>query len=236
MRWMVWLTLACLALTACGKKEPEPAEPMPEEPPASMSAEPELAPVSAPEPQPAEPLAEPEDTHANPLPLPDWEPDAHPEADAKTEPEIPPLNPAPKPLAGAKTTDPGFDPPAAHKSQPEPAAPQPAKKAGPTVVVATIETVSAVPDPASVPYKDCLTLIKYKVNSVSSGSYDADELLAAHWGMKDGKRTAAASYKVGQKKTLTIEPMTKHSDLSRVMQADDTGEYSLPAYFVVKAK
>jgi hypothetical protein len=41
---------------------------------------------------------------------------------------------------------------------------------------------------------------------------------------------------VGQRQKLTIEPLDKHPDLSRVMQADDTGEYSLSPFFVVSAR
>jgi hypothetical protein len=101
------------------------------------------------------------------------------------------------------------------------------------VVTGTIEVVSNVPDPSEVPYDTCVTFIKYKVTGVVSGSYEGGELLAVFWGMRDGKLQPAARFREGQSHRLTIEPFSEHSDLSRVMQADDTNEYSLTPYWVV---
>ncbi len=107
-----------------------------------------------------------------------------------------------------------------------------AEKPQGTVVVGKIQVVSNVPDPGSVPYDTCVTFIKYRVESVESGGYDAKELLAVFWGMQDGELRPAASFSVGQRHRLTIEPFSERGELARVMQADDTNEYSLTPYWV----
>jgi len=83
-----------------------------------------------------------------------------------------------------------------------------------------------------VPYADCVTFIKYRVESVESGQYDADELLAVFWGMRDAELQPAARFAAGQRHTLTIQPFSECSDLARVMRADDTNEYALTPYWV----
>lgn len=125
-----------------------------------------------------------------------------------------------------------------HKPDPGPTQSAPevsAEKPGETTVLARIEVVSHVPDPSEVPYTDCVTFIKYKVESVESGEYNGNELLGVHWGMKDSKLQPAAKLSVGQRQRLTIRPFSERKDLTRVMQADDTDEYSLTPYWVTKA-
>lgn len=101
------------------------------------------------------------------------------------------------------------------------------------MVVGKITAVSNVPDPSTVPYKDCVTFIKYDVQSVESGDYDGDELLAVFWGMRDAKLQPAAKFSAGDRHRLTIQPFSERQDLARVMQADDTNEFSLTPYWVI---
>ena len=135
--------------------------------------------------------------------------------------------PAPAPAESAPVT------PAPSPATPAvPAAAPPAEPQG-TVVLGAITVVSHVPQPSEVPYSDCLTMIKYTVERVESGEYQQTELLAAFWGMRGAKLEPPARFRVGQRHRLTIEPLSKHPDLSRVMQADDTNEYSLTPYWVL---
>lgn len=101
------------------------------------------------------------------------------------------------------------------------------------MVIGRITLVSHVPDPSEVPYTECLTMIKYTVESVASGSYAEKELLAAFWGMRDAKLQPAAKFQVGQRHRLVIEPLADHPDLQRAMQADDTNEFALAPQWVV---
>lgn len=141
-----------------------------------------------------------------------------------------PQTPAqPAPSAAAATPGPSATPATATAA---PAAPQ-AEPQG-TVVLGAITVVSHVPQPSEVPYSDCLTMIKYKVERVESGDYSGGELLAAFWGMRDAKLESAARFRVGQRHRLIIEPLAKHPELSRVMQADDTNEYTLTPYWVIR--
>lgn len=148
---------------------------------------------------------------------------------------------APAASAPAPSSAPASTPPAATSSpastsepapQPAPSAPADTAPKG-TVVIGRITVVSHVPQPSEVPYTDCLTMIKYSVEDVVSGSYGEKELLAAFWGMKAAKLQPAAKFQVGQRHRLTIEPLSDHPDLARAMQADDTNEYSLAPQWVV---
>jgi len=135
---------------------------------------------------------------------PRQQPDPKPEPEWPAKPEVP--TPAPEP--------------------------KPEKPEG-TVVIGTVTVVSAVPDPATVPYKECVTFVKYKVDSVESGDYDGSEVLAVLWGMKEGKLKDAASFSPGQKHRLKIQPFSERKDLARIMQADDTNDYSSTPQWVV---
>jgi hypothetical protein len=103
-----------------------------------------------------------------------------------------------------------------------------------TTVVGTIKLVSNVPDPSTVTYKDCVTFIKYQVEDVESGDYDGQELIAVFWGMRESKLQPAAKFSPGQRHRLRIQPLSERPDLQRVMQADDTNDYSLTPYWVVR--
>jgi len=139
---------------------------------------------------------------------------------------------APTPAARTAPPEPAAEKPASAPARPEPAA-SPAADEG-TVVIGRISVVSHVPQPSEVPYRDCLTMIKYTVESVESGSYGEDQLLAAFWGMRDAQLQPAAKFKTGQRQRLVIEPLADHPDLMRAMQADDTNEYSLTPQWVVE--
>ena len=158
-------------------------------------------------------------------------------------PQVPPPSPSQPPASPAPTvpepTGQSAPSSSAEAAKPAPAPPQPQPAASPaaeegTAVVGRISVVSRVPQPAEVPYRDCLTMIKYTVESVASGSYEGDELLAAFWGMRDAELQPAAKFQVGQRHRLVIEPLAEHADLLRAMQADDTNEYSLAPQWVVK--
>lgn len=99
------------------------------------------------------------------------------------------------------------------------------------VVVGTVELVSHVPKPGEAPYTECLTYLKYKVDTVELGQYGDKEILVAFWGMRGNKLEPAASFKKGEKHRLRVSPFADHPDLSRVMAADDTEEYELTAYW-----
>lgn len=113
-----------------------------------------------------------------------------------------------------------------------PPEPEPEKPQG-TTVVGSIKLLSNVPDPSTVTYKSCVTFIKYEVESVETGEYDGDELIAVFWGMRDSKLQPAARFSAGQRHRLTVQPLSERPELQRVMQADDTNDYSLTPYWVV---
>ncbi|MBD3180688.1 hypothetical protein GF312_00245 [Candidatus Poribacteria bacterium] len=118
------------------------------------------------------------------------------------------------------------------KIQPQPEKPV-VEEDDSTVVKAEVLIVSNVPDPNQVAYSECLTYIKYRVILVEQGSYNGEELLAVFWGMKSSKLMPPASFKVGQRHRLVIEPFDEHPELSHIMQADDTEDYeNIPMWVV----
>jgi len=185
---------------------------------------------SAPEPGDEAPVMAP----VEPAGMAPAAPVAAPGAQPAAAPDQPaPAAPAPSAPASAPATSAASAPAAAPSSAAAPApAPSAAAPKG-TVVIGRIAVVSHVPQPSEVPYTDCLTMIKYTVEDVVSGSYAEKELLAAFWGMKAAKLQPAAKFQVGQRHRLTIEPLANHPDLARAMQADDTNEYSLAPQWVV---
>ncbi len=216
---LIVAAIACALAAGCGPKPPQPmAQDLPMAPAKPTAASP---PAAAP--------ATNVGMEASKLPP---TPPVAPQKTAATTPAAPQPTPAkpspPTKAAPAKTTP----PPSKSQSTATKQTATAAKSEG-TVVIGTIELVSKIPDPSTLPYDTCVTFIKYKVNKVVSGSYDGDSLLAVFWGLRKGKLQPAASFRVGQTHRLTIEPFSEHEELARVMQADDTNEYSLTPYWVV---
>ncbi len=226
---------ACLSGCPSGPDEtevtviPEDVAPPPEADPEAVPDRPgeETASTEPAEPETPAPAEEPADAQAQAEPEPTPAP-APEESPAPAPPAAAP--PAPAAQAPSATEAP---PPAPEQPPAEPA-PAPAEEPRGTVVVGRIIVASHVPDPSEVPYPECLTFVKYAVEDVESGDYGEAELLAAFWGMRDGKLEPAARFTPGQRHRLTVEPLSEHPDLSRVMQADDTNEYSLTPYWVVR--
>lgn len=211
--------IVCVLTVGCGPKPPQPlSQDLPMATPKAAAT-----PTAAPAP--------PGEVEVEAPKLPSTPP-APPEKTAATTPTAPQPAPAkPNPAPKAAPTKAASAPAKSQPAKPVPAAPA-ARDQG-TVVTGTIETVSKIPDPTTLPYDTCVAFIKYKVNKVVSGAYEGGELLAVFWGLRKGKLQPAASFRVGQSHRLTIEPFSEHEELARVMQADDTNEYSLTPYWVV---
>ncbi len=232
------VAVAAFLLTACGGRD----EPTPD---VIVAPSPAPAVADQPAPQPDVVVVEPptEIVKAKPVPVPVPAPvEVVPVPTPTPAPKpAPKASPKPAPKAEPKATPYGDDGSTPYSDSPA-ATPPPAPAKAPAAadaglrVRAKITAVSRVPEPGEVAYKDCLTMIKYDVVSVQSGSYDGSQLLAAHQGMVDGKQTAAARYKVGQTLTLDLEPLADHPDKSRQMMADDTNEYSLEPYWVTRVR
>ena len=105
---------------------------------------------------------------------------------------------------------------------------------GPLVVEATVLAISDIPQPYSVPYKDCLTYIKVRVNKVE-GDYADDQMIAVFWGMRDNVLLPAAGYKPGQRLRLKVVSLREAElNLRTVRSADDLDDYERSPYFVTE--
>jgi alginate O-acetyltransferase complex protein AlgJ len=113
---------------------------------------------------------------------------------------------------------------------------RPATPAGtPLVIEATIEAVSKVPEPYSVPYPDCLTYTLWRVDRVVEGDYADGQILAVMWAMKNNAALPPAKYAPGRRLRAKLIPLRQADERVRTGQrADDTGDYTHRPYFVLE--
>ena len=104
-------------------------------------------------------------------------------------------------------------------------------------LVATVEAVSRVPTAAQIaPYREVVTFIRYKVDKVVAGNYELPYMVIAHWGMRDGKHTAAAKWRLGMRQRLTVDPFDSHAELDRITQASGANDASMEPFWALKTE
>jgi alginate O-acetyltransferase complex protein AlgJ len=112
---------------------------------------------------------------------------------------------------------------------------QPSAAPGGLVIDATIEAVSKVPEPNTVPYPDCLTYTLLHVDRVVEGKYTDDKILAVMWAMKKNVWLPPAKYAPGRHLRVKLVPMKEAEDSVRTGQrADDIADYTHRPYFVTE--
>jgi hypothetical protein len=158
-----------------------------------------------------------------------WEPSA---MVAPQPPDPPVIEPPPPTSAAVASAPPG----GANPSAPAPSTSRASKPVSePLVVIGRILQTSRVPAPGSAPYRDCLTFIKVQVEKVESGAYRADEMLVVFLAMKDNQWLPAATYNVGDRLRMQVIPFSSADpDIRSLRRADDTEDYTLRPFFVVK--
>jgi len=78
--------------------------------------------------------------------------------------------------------------------------------------------------------------MKVQIDAIESGTYSVREMIVVFVAMKDNEWLPAASFAVGDRLRLTVIPFTEASPQIRGMQrADDTDDFALRPYFVVRA-
>jgi alginate O-acetyltransferase complex protein AlgJ len=116
------------------------------------------------------------------------------------------------------------------------AEPGPAPASQESVIRGTIAARSTLPEPHSVPYKDCLFAVHLEEVEVRSGGAVADQVIGYLWGMRDNVWTEAAGYRVGQQVTLSVRPWEEDEVQKRFgtynrKELDDPALLLLPAYW-----
>ncbi len=105
----------------------------------------------------------------------------------------------------------------------------------PLLVQATVVATSHVPQPYTVPYKDCLTYVKLRVDQVSAGRYSDGQMIAVFYGMKDNVLLPAAHYAAGQRLRLKVVPLAQApAELRSARTADDLDDYTHRPFFVLE--
>lgn len=113
------------------------------------------------------------------------------------------------------------------------AAPVKAKKA-PLIVQGRIVALTRPPRPGSVPYKDAVIALRLNGLKAVQGKLRAREIVVFVWGMRHNKRTAAASYRIGQVVRFPLMPWEraegKYGSYNRFeLQGNDV--YALDTYW-----
>lgn len=106
---------------------------------------------------------------------------------------------------------------------------------GETKIVVKVEVLggSTVPEPGSVPYDDCLTVLKVRVEEVVEGRFRGETMYVLAPGMENGRvNRMVASPTRGAKVVLTVRPLSEMPDKQRVMTADDYTSDSAPRYVI----
>jgi alginate O-acetyltransferase complex protein AlgJ len=113
----------------------------------------------------------------------------------------------------------------------------PTERLAALVLEGTIVAASRVRQPLTVPYKDCLTYLRLRVDRVVEGRYEDDHIIAVFWGMKDNVRLPAADYSTGKRLRLYVLPMRKAPvNLRTVRSADDLDDYEHSPYYVLEER
>jgi alginate O-acetyltransferase complex protein AlgJ len=104
----------------------------------------------------------------------------------------------------------------------------------PVVILGTVLMTSKVPEPGSAPYKDCLTFVKVKVDTVVSGSYRDTEVIAVFVAMLNNEWLPAARYAIGDRLALRLTPLNKaESNIRSMQRADDLNDLIHQPYYAV---
>ena len=127
-------------------------------------------------------------------------------------------------------------PPAAVASAGAAAEPGPAPGLQESVIRGTIAARATLPEPHTVPYKDCLFAVHLEEVEVRSGGAVADRVIGYLWGMRDHVWTDAAGYWVGQQITLRVRPWEEREVQQRYgtynrKELDDPELLLIPAYW-----
>ena len=105
----------------------------------------------------------------------------------------------------------------------------------PLVLEGTVVATSRVPQPYAVPYKDCLTCTKLRVDRVVDGTLKDDHVIAVFWGMRDNVRLPAADYSPGKRLRLNLVPMRKAPNSLRTARiADDLDDFERRPFYVLE--
>jgi hypothetical protein len=83
------------------------------------------------------------------------------------------------------------------------------------VIEATLINASTIPEPNKTVYPRSYSIHEYKVDKVLSGDFTGKTLRVAHWTEMNNQLLKAATYKVGQTVTLTLEPFDAHPELEQ---------------------
>ena len=122
-----------------------------------------------------------------------------------------------------KAADAGGEPPAEQGSP------------GPLLLEGEVVAASRVPRPFTVPYKDCLTYVKVRIDRVVTGSFKDHYVIAVLWAMKDNVLLAPANYGPGKRLRLEVVPFRQAPvDLRSIRVADDLDDYTHPPFYVLK--
>ncbi|MFW5839845.1 MAG: hypothetical protein ACOCZE_04615 [Planctomycetota bacterium] len=113
-----------------------------------------------------------------------------------------------------------------------------AEKVHPKTSRIRAKLLAKTPTPNPVNYPQALVVYRYKVEKVLSGPLKAEQVLVAHWAVRDRKEIVSLTgRRTGQVVTLQIEDFDAHPDLARHRRAEPDNEDALdmPLWFAVES-
>ena len=109
-------------------------------------------------------------------------------------------------------------------------------QAAPIVVEARVRTSVPLPTPGDIaPYRNGLLVLEYEVVQVLEGSYDASDLLAAHWIISEATPIEGARRPAGTVLRLRLDPWAAHPELEGERLVMDTDRFDLPLLYDVES-
>ncbi|MEX0653067.1 MAG: hypothetical protein WD534_05510 [Phycisphaeraceae bacterium] len=111
---------------------------------------------------------------------------------------------------------------------------EPPPAPGTIEVEAVLEEVSPVPPFRQIaPYREVITLARYRVVRVIDGSYDEEEIAVGFWGMRDAEHTPVTDWEAGKRQTLRLVPLMSLPELGQQQQVSAAVPLELEPYWAV---
>ncbi|MFC2171158.1 hypothetical protein ACFLU6_00840, partial [Acidobacteriota bacterium] len=104
------------------------------------------------------------------------------------------------------------------------------------VLQGRLQQITVTPEPKLIaPYRRALVVYGYEVEKVFQGRCDEEEILVAHWAIRDGKiLPGLQERKAGGSFRLVLERFDDHPQLQSERLIMDTEDYSLPLFYDIE--
>lgn len=108
---------------------------------------------------------------------------------------------------------------------------------GRIVAVGRLVEMTPVPSLEDIaPYTRTLVVYRYEVEQILSGTFEQSILLAAHWGIVDGRETILSRRRIGESYRLELEPYSSRRELEGERLVMELSDMRPPLFYDVEGK